>query len=120
MFPTLRQRFSDALDLLVELSTLGEYRLGGQEPPSPPSATQAAGAIAPGMGGTGRLAGRAPGRRSVAGAVGCVPAATPAARRRGRDRHSSEVASPARTPARWRFGQPAASEQHCLTAGSDR
>ena len=120
MFPTLRQRLSDALDLIVELSTLGEYRLGGQEPPSPPSATQAAGATAPGMGGAGPRAGRAPGRRTVAGPAGCVPAATPAARRRGRDPHAIEMGTVARPPARKRFGQPPAGEQHCLAGGDPR
>src|SRR5919197_4845604 len=110
MFPTPRQRLGDALDLVVELSTLGEYRLGGHEPPSPPSATQAAGATAPGMGGAGPPAGRAPGRRTVAGPAGCVPAATPAARRRGGYPHSIEMGTVGRSQARKRFGQPAAAE----------
>jgi hypothetical protein len=117
MFPTLRQRLGDALDLVVEFSTLGEYSLGGQCPPSPPSASQAAGAIAPGMGGTGHPAGRAPGRRTVAGPAGSTPAATPAARRRRSAEHRAALAPRSRTPVRKRSGQPLAAEQHCLAQG---
>jgi hypothetical protein len=117
MFPTLRQRLGDALDLVVEFSTLGEYSVGGQHPPSPPSATPAAGAIAPGMGGTGQSAGRAPGRRTVAGPAGCTPAATPAARRRSAPEHRAGPAAGNRPPARKRSGQPAAAEQLCLMRG---
>ncbi|HYP48272.1 MAG TPA: hypothetical protein VEQ61_06500 [Thermoleophilaceae bacterium] len=92
MFPGLRQRISTALDLLVEFSTLGEYRL---------AATPAAGAagVPPSvsepelqLGGAGS-AGVAGVRRTPAGGVvgpwqgqrpqgaGPVTATTPAARR---------------------------------------
>jgi len=108
MFPTLRQRLGDALDLVVEFSTLGEYRLGGQRPSSPPSASRVAGASAPGMGGTGRPAGRAPGRRTVAGPAGCTPAATPAARRLRSAPHPSSPAEALRPAPRKRSGQTAA------------
>ncbi|MFN2617318.1 MAG: hypothetical protein ABR581_09375 [Thermoleophilaceae bacterium] len=114
MFPTLRQRLGDALDLVVEFSTLGEYRLGVQDAPLPSGAPPAAGAIAPGMGGAGLSAGRAPGRRTVAGPAGRSPAATPAARRRAGDHpHRVALQAPGRR-ARVRAGQPAAPDQHCL------
>jgi hypothetical protein len=112
MFPTLRQRLGDALDLVVEFSTLGEYRLGGQDAPLPSSATPAAGAIEPGMGGAGLAVGRALGRRTVAGPVGCPPADTPAARRRATGRPYRLVVPSAR--GRTRAGQLPAAEQHCL------
>jgi hypothetical protein len=118
MFPTLRQRLGDALDLVVEFSTLGEYRLGAQDAPSPASATQAAGATAPGMGGAGHSVGRVPDRRTVAGPAGCTPAATPAARRRQRTPdHSRGLVSDAHRHPRKRSGQPPAAEQHCLAHG---
>jgi hypothetical protein len=123
MFPQLRERFGAALDILVEFSTLGEYRLGpdgalcpasalAPPPPLPPlrkeplaPRKQAAHArLAPGcvpqMGGAGAPnAARAAVRRIVAGgAAGQAPVATPAAGRR-----------PRRRP-----GAPAAGEQLCL------
>jgi RIP homotypic interaction motif len=127
MFPQLRERFGSALDLVVEFSTLGEYRLGadgavcpaGALTPHPPERE-------PQLGGAGDhpLAAQAAVRRIVAGgAAGKVPVATPAARRldvprRGtqcqgarRRRTSDASAAPARRP---RPGAPPVAEQLCL------
>jgi hypothetical protein len=83
MFPQLRQRIGPALDLLVEFSTLGEYRLDADGVLCPSSALALATERAPQLGGAGdSVAARAAVRRIVAGgAVGLTPAATPAARR---------------------------------------
>jgi hypothetical protein len=87
MFPQLRQRIGPALDLIVEFSTLGEYRLDADGVLHPASALAAASEREPQLGGAGdSVAGRAAVRRIVAGgAAGTSPAATPAARRPGRD-----------------------------------
>jgi hypothetical protein len=130
MFPQLRQRIGPALDLIVEFSTLGEYRLDADGVLRPASAFAHASERAPQLGGIGdSLAGRAAVRRIVAGgAAGLAPAATPAARRLGRDVSASE-AVPAllcrgeRTHVRSEHGAPrpkprprvlAAGEQLCL------
>jgi hypothetical protein len=86
MFPQLRQRIGPALDLIVEFSTLGEYRMYTDGVLRPASAFAHASERAPQLGGAGEsLAGRAAVRRIVAGgAAGLAPAATPAARRLGR------------------------------------
>jgi len=86
MFPQLRQRFGPALDLIVEFSTLGEYRMDTEGVLRPASAFAHASERAPQLGGAGdSVAGRAAVRRIVAGgAAGLAPAATPAARRLGR------------------------------------
>lgn len=113
MFPQFRERLGPALDLIVEFSTLGEYRLaanGAVRPASAlsPTALRAQDIVRkrtapehePRLGGAGvsrpeaaGLAGRAgygivaraAVRRNVAGgAAGHVPAATPAARRGAR------------------------------------
>jgi hypothetical protein len=86
MFPQLRQRIGPALDLIVEFSTLGEYRLDADGVLRPASALAHASERAPQLGGAGdSVAGRAAVRRIVAGgAAGLAPAATPAARRLGR------------------------------------
>jgi hypothetical protein len=108
MFPGLRQRFDAALDLIVEFSTLGEYRLAAPSATDPASAlTAAPTAVAeaaglagcapmesrvPRLGGDGGNAARAAGSTVAGGAVASargpglrVPsrgaAATPAARR---------------------------------------
>jgi hypothetical protein len=84
MFPQLRERFGSALDLVVEFSTLGEYRLGADGAVWPASALAPASERAPQLGGAGDhpLAAQAAVRRIVAGgAAGKVPVATPAARR---------------------------------------
>jgi hypothetical protein len=94
MFPQLRQRIGPALDLIVEFSTLGEYRLDVDGVLRPASALAPASERAPQLGGAGdSVAGRAAVRRIVAGgAAGLAPAATPAARRLGRDVRASEAA----------------------------
>jgi hypothetical protein len=111
MFPGLRDRIGTALDLVVEFSTLGEYRLGANgvvaaagAPPTRPEHT------VPRPGGDGHLAGWASERRAVAGgAAGRVPTATPAARARLGTR-----SRPQSRPRRSRAGAPQPSEQLCL------
>jgi hypothetical protein len=134
MFPQLRQRFGPALDMLVEFSTLGEYRLDADGVLCPASALAPASERAPQLGGAGdTVAAQAAVRRIVAGgAVGLTPAATPAARRasqassstqgepacRGERRHVvSEPVAPrtkAKTRSKARPRVPAALEQLCL------
>jgi len=118
MFPQLRDRFGSALDLVVEFSTLGEYRLGADGAVWPASALAPAPEHAPQLGGAGDhpLAAQAAVRRIVAGgAAGKVPVATPAARRQGtcqgERRHREQ---PARRPKKPRPGAPSAPEQLCL------
>jgi hypothetical protein len=98
MFPQLRDRIGSALDLVVEFSTLGEYRLGAdgalypasaliapvRERPDGPDAQRLASEQEPQLGGAGAVdAEHAAVRRTVAGgAAGTAPVATPAARRR--------------------------------------
>jgi hypothetical protein len=85
MFPQLRERLGSALDLVVEFSTLGEYRLGADGAVWPASALTHPPEREPQLGGAGEhpLAAQAAVRRIVAGgAAGRVPVATPAARRR--------------------------------------
>ena len=107
MFPQLRQRIGPALDLIVEFSTLGEYRLDADGVLRPASAFAHAPERVPQLGGAGEsLAGRAAVRRIVAGgAAGLAPAVTPAARRLGRD---IAVAEAAARPARARLSRRAA------------
>jgi hypothetical protein len=118
MFPQLRERFGSALDLVVEFSTLGEYRLGADGAVWPASALAPAPEREPQLGGAGDhpLAAQAAVRRIVAGgAAGHVPVATPAARRLacpGERRHRA-TEQPARRP-KPRPGAPAAPEQLCL------
>jgi hypothetical protein len=82
MFPRLREQLGTAVDLIVEFSTLGEYRLGADLAPGAPAAPADAPGHAPQLGGAGYPAGRAAGRHTVAGgATGRTPVATPAARR---------------------------------------
>jgi hypothetical protein len=94
MFPQLRQRIGPALDLIVEFSTLGEYRLDADGVLRHASALAPAPERAPQLGGAGdSLAGRAAVRRIVAGgAAGLAPAATPAARRLGLDLRAAQAA----------------------------
>jgi hypothetical protein len=119
MFPQLRERFGSALDLVVEFSTLGEYRLGADGAlypasaltpvlhtrPAPPDAQPPAPEREPQLGGAGAPnAARAAVRRIVAGgAAGLVPVATPAARR-------AHVAATARRAA---AAKPAGDEPAC-------
>src|SRR5688572_33431638 len=82
MFPRLREQIGTALDLFVEFSTLGEYRLAAEAIPGASSAPADAPGQAPQLGGVGVTALRAAVRRTVAGgATGSTPVATPAARR---------------------------------------
>ena len=82
MFPQLRERIGPALDLIVEFSTLGEYRLNADGVLCTASALAPAPECEPQMGGAGQKAARAAVSRIVAGgAAGTKPAATPAARR---------------------------------------
>ena len=134
MFPQLRERFGSALDLVVEFSTLGEYRLGADGAVWPASALAPAPERAPQLGGAGDHppAARGAVRRIVAGgAAGKVPVATPAARRladvspsrrpeqaraasacQGERRHRKPEQAARRPKAR--PGAPAAPEQLCL------
>jgi len=122
MFPQLRERIGPALDIVVEFSTLGEYRLDAdgvlrhasaltptmRSRPARPGVERVAPEREPQLGGAGvHDVARAAVRRIVAGgAAGGAPVATPAARRlRG---HGDE-ASGGRRPARRR--KPVAPEQ---------
>jgi hypothetical protein len=130
MFPQLRERFGSALDLVVEFSTLGEYRLGADGAVWPASALAHAPEREPQLGGAGDpQAERTAVRRIVAGgATGLTPVATPAARRlakarsgarvptssacRGERRHGSHEQPARRQKAR--PGAPTAPQQLCL------
>jgi hypothetical protein len=108
MFPRLREQFGTALDLIVEFSTLGEYRLD-VEPIGAASAPADAPSQAPQLGGVGAYALRAAVRRTVAGgAAGTAPVATPAARR------LLDCPKPHAPRTRVRHGAAAAGEQLCL------
>ena len=140
MFPQLRERIGPALDLVVEFSTLGEYRLNAdgvlcpasalapalRKRPASPDAQRWTPECEPQMGGAGvsrpeadgsagcagyGIAARAAVRHLVAGeAAGATPVATPAARRPG---FGSNRAPKPRRPAC--DGKPAAAfEQLCL------
>jgi hypothetical protein len=117
MFPRLREQLGTALDLIVELSTLGEYRLGAHRADGAASAPAVAPDRAPQLGGAGSPAGRAAVRRTVAGgATGATPVATPAARRAlspDRRCHGYRRRTTAGEPRR-RTGAPASPEQLCL------
>ena len=105
MFPRFREQIGTALDLIVEFSTLGEYRLATDVPGASGAPADASGQ-APQMGGAGpSLDLCAAVRRTVAGGpTGHVPVATPAARRL-RNRRSAP---------RPRRPTPAAHEQLCF------
>ena len=127
MFPRLREQIGTALDLFVEFSTLGEYRLVVGAIPGASSAPADAPSQAPQLGGAGVHALRAAVRRSVAGGpTGSTPVATPAARRLMK---AAEAAKPQPAPrcsrdrrrptdatarTRVRTGAPAVAEQLCL------
>ena len=135
MFPRLREQIGTALDLFVEFSTLGEYRLAAEAIPGASSAPADAPGQAPQLGGAGVYALRAAVRRTVAGgATGSTPVATPAARRlmeAAKGREAARAPAAPRTPARHcssdrrrpkdtgarsrvRKGAPAVAEQLCL------
>jgi hypothetical protein len=106
MFPRLREQIGTALDLIVEFSTLGEYRLEAAGHGAAGAPADAPGQ-APQLGGAGPQALRAAVRRTVAGgATGSTPVATPAARR-------CLAAAAPRERVR-RGGTPRAPEQLCL------
>lgn len=137
MFPRFREQIGTALDLIVEFSTLGEYRLAVEGPGASGAPADASGQ-APQLGGAGPQALRAAVRRTVAGgATGTTPVATPAARRsleaaagqplgatpernsaspacHGVRRHASEAKPHSPTRSRARKGTPKAPEQLCL------
>lgn len=99
MFPRFREQIGTALDLFVEFSTLGEYRLAVEAIPGASSAPADAPGQAPQLGGAGVHALRAAVRRTVAGgATGSTPVATPAARRlvQGADTTADRRAAPGR------------------------
>ena len=108
MFPRFREQIGTALDLIVEFSTLGEYRLAA-DVPGASSAPAVASGQAPQLGGAGPSFDlRAAVRRTVAGgATGLPPVATPAARR-------SLERTRTVTPRSRRPGSPRAPEQLCL------
>ncbi len=127
MFPRLREQIGTALDLFVEFSTLGEYRLVAEAIPGASSAPADAPSQAPQLGGAGVYALRAAVRRTVAGGpTGSTPVATPAARRlmkaaepakpQSAQRCSGDRRRPADATARTRVrqGAPAVAEQLCL------
>jgi len=131
MFPRLREQIGTALDLIVEFSTLGEYRLGVTPAgPGAPGAPVDLPGLAPQMGGRGGSesagiagvtidpAARTAVRRIVAGgAAGETPVATPAALRRQassrRERRQASAHGPVARPA-GRSGRAVAPEQLCL------
>ena len=129
MFPKLRERLDTAIDMVVEFSTLGEYRLavpasalqaaaGSAAPSGPLTGGAGSGDHEPGLGGAGHTAGFVPARRAgTGGATGSPSVATPAARRllaRGaRGQHGSEPRV-ARRPGR--PGVPDPAPQACLVA----
>ena len=107
MFPRFREQICTALDLIVEFSTLGEYRLEVTGHGAAGAPAEAPGQ-APQLGGAGSQALRAAVRRTVAGgATGLPPVATPAARR-------SLERTRTVTPRSRRPGSPRAPEQLCL------
>jgi hypothetical protein len=123
MFPRFREQIGTALDLIVEFSTLGEYRLGVTPTLGAASAPADAPDQAPRLGGAGESAERAAVRRNVAGgAAGIVPVVTPAAVRQlvascqGERRQPSapHVRAAVRPRRRLRQGAPVAPEQLCL------
>jgi hypothetical protein len=118
MFPRLREQFGTALDLIVEFSTLGEYRLEVEQFGASGTPADAPGQ-APQLGGVSAQALRAAVRRTVAGgATGSTPVATPAARRLlGCEQRSPRPVARTERPAgrsRTRSGAPMAPEQLCL------
>jgi len=99
MFPRFREQIGTALDLFVEFSTLGEYRLLAEAIPGASSAPADAPGQAPQLGGAGVHALRAAVRRTVAGGpTGSTPVATPAARRLMKAAEGRVPRTPAHTP----------------------
>ena len=124
MFPRLREQFGTALDLIVEFSTLGEYRLEAEAFGASGAPVDAPGQ-APQMGGVSAQALRAAVRRTVAGGAtgSTTPVATPAARRllgceqrspRPIARTERHARPPRPSRSRERKGASIAPEQLCL------
>jgi hypothetical protein len=115
MFPRFREQIGTALDLIVEFSTLGEYRLAVESPGASGAPVDAPGQ-APQLGGVSAQALRAAVRRTVAGgATGSTPVATPAARRLAAHRACDGGRSPRQAArSRARKGAAMAPEQLCL------
>ena len=129
MFPRLRERLDTAIDVVVEFSTLGEYRLAVRPealrpkdaaavPNGPLTGGAGPGNHEPGLGGAGPAAGLVPARRAGAGgATGSPSVATPAARRllarAARDAHPPELSLPRRSG---RPGAPDPPAQPCLAS----
>jgi hypothetical protein len=141
MFPRLRETLGTALDLVVEFSTLGEYRLDAIGAPDPAGAPAAALEPTSQRGGNGLVAAVAAERFAAGGAATSgtlrASAATPAARRlqangaaAPRDdrprRHAGEAPQPCHgarsrrtreapsAPRRGGSSVPAVSEQLCF------
>lgn len=133
MFPRLKDRIGTALDIVVEFSTLGEYRLAASSAPGVASAiVPAVIEPAPRRGGIGSSLTDVAVERIVAGGAAAsrseslrTPAATPAARRPAwpewpsatQARRRGEITSPLRdvgTVRRTRAGTPPSGEQLCF------
>jgi hypothetical protein len=116
MFPRFREQIGTALDLFVEFSTLGEYRLAAEAIPGASSAPADAPGQAPQLGGAGVTALRAAVRRTVAGgATGSTPVATPAARRLMQAAGTPAPAAPCSGERRRVRRSTQATEQLCLS-----
>jgi hypothetical protein len=113
MFPRLRDRLGTALDIVVELSTLGEYRLAGPCPPGGAGAPPRSLSPGPCLGGAGSVARGTAARSAVAeGVTGAPPVSTPAARaQRARGNRPATVRGRA---SHRRPGATAPPEQLCL------
>ena len=115
MFPRLTERLGSALDIVVEFSTLGEYRLDALPGTSrTESAPPALAGPRPGLGGAGSPAGVLPaaGRTGTFLATASVSRATPATRRvaaraRGARPAAAHPTPPSRQGRRTRPGAPA-------------
>jgi hypothetical protein len=124
MFPRLTERLGSALDIVVEFSTLGEYRLDALPGTSGiESAPPAVAGPRPGLGGVGSPAGVLPaeGRTGTSLATASVSRATPAARRvaaRARGARASTARPRHAVPQgrRPRAGAPAPTPQPCLAS----
>ena len=99
MFPRFREQIGTAFDLIVEFSTLGEYRLAAEVPGASSAPADASGQ-APQLGGTGSSLNLcAAVRRTVAGGpTGSTPVATPAARRLMKAAEARAPRTPAHKP----------------------
>jgi hypothetical protein len=108
--------------MLVEFSTLGEYRLDADGVLCPASALALASERAPQLGGAGdTVAAQAAVRRIVAGgAVGKMPAATPAARRAAQTRSAPQSEPACRGERRHVVSEPAAQRSKPKTRSKAR